>query len=590
MSSETLVNTVNEQSVNLFDRQEEPNEVSELVSSLVNEQDPKVQESNLVEQLSDPSESTGFIKNKKMQLPLTKYVPFDWDGYLIKTGTKAAPAACFFQNTDQFKNEFKPGYKLETNDPRNTSSICIATVIEVRGARLRLRLDGSDDRNDFWKICDSKELHPFEYSTKKGIKISPPMGFSQDLSRWPKFIEKMIQSAGEGLCTFAPESIFIEPPLEPKSNSFAKGQKIEAVDQRDPRFIYPATVRDVAEKQIQIGFDGYNQYGEYWCSFTSRDIFPVGWCNSTGHELQCPGNLPDKPPTVLVSKIPKVQSSPSKETNQKISSNKKKRQISQISEAHNKHLNSSSKISSHIKTSSSSHLHEKRPKKSKKSELQDSSLKLDPSIEMNTNSSPQQHQTLQSTNAPTANITVYDWNINNVVDFLKKIDEGNSFSEYINLFKEQKIDGRALLKLNVDILVKHMNFKIGPAIKLIDQIDMLRQSSPPTPCTSSTSVTTQNETTPVTPTNKKPKTIYLIKNNQKIEVTEWTIDQVSDYIKYVGKESFADYAHKFKQNNIDGKTLISLDTQYLIENFQMKLGQATYLNAYLEKLRKVVPV
>lgn len=50
--------------------------------------------------------------------------------------------------------------KLEALDPRCVTSICIATVIHVQGSRLRVRLDGSDNQNDFWRLVDSNEIHP----------------------------------------------------------------------------------------------------------------------------------------------------------------------------------------------------------------------------------------------------------------------------------------------------------------------------------------------------------------------------------------------------------------------------------------------
>lgn len=57
-------------------------------------------------------------------------------------------------------NEFYPGVKLEAQDPRNLTSTCIATVVAVIGPRLRLRLDGSDNKNDFWRLVDSTDIHP----------------------------------------------------------------------------------------------------------------------------------------------------------------------------------------------------------------------------------------------------------------------------------------------------------------------------------------------------------------------------------------------------------------------------------------------
>jgi len=66
--------------------------------------------------------------------------------------------------------------KLEAVDPRNITSMCIATVIGVVGPRIRLRLDGGDNKNDFWRLVDSSELKPIGYTEKKGGMLQPPLG------------------------------------------------------------------------------------------------------------------------------------------------------------------------------------------------------------------------------------------------------------------------------------------------------------------------------------------------------------------------------------------------------------------------------
>lgn len=73
-------------------------------------------------------------------------------------------------------NEFKAGMKLEAQDPRNTTSTCIATVVGLTGSRLRLRLDGSDNKNDFWRLVDSSEIQPIGSCEKNGGMLQPPLG------------------------------------------------------------------------------------------------------------------------------------------------------------------------------------------------------------------------------------------------------------------------------------------------------------------------------------------------------------------------------------------------------------------------------
>ena len=73
-------------------------------------------------------------------------------------------------------NKYKIGMKLEASDPRNLTSTCIATVVGMQGPRLRLRLDGSDNTNDFWRLVDSGDLHPIGYCEKNGGLLQPPLG------------------------------------------------------------------------------------------------------------------------------------------------------------------------------------------------------------------------------------------------------------------------------------------------------------------------------------------------------------------------------------------------------------------------------
>ena len=80
-------------------------------------------------------------------------------------------------------NDFKAGMKLEARDPRNSHSVCIATVMGMMGTRLRLRLDGSDNTNDFWRLVDSSDIQPIGTCERKGDMLQPPLG-ERLLSDW----------------------------------------------------------------------------------------------------------------------------------------------------------------------------------------------------------------------------------------------------------------------------------------------------------------------------------------------------------------------------------------------------------------------
>ncbi|XP_011311114.1 polycomb protein Scm isoform X2 [Fopius arisanus] len=225
---------------------------------------------------ASPSTSTGPFQYET-------YQTFDWEMYLKETDSTAAPAECFKQHAVPPSNEFKMGMKLEALDPRNLTSTCIASVVGVLGPRLRLRLDGSDNKNDFWRLVDSNEIHPIGHCEKSGGMLQPPLGFRMNASMWPMFLLKTLNGA-----EMAPAKVFKREPKTPRTNTFEIGQKLEAIDKKNPQLICTATIGGVRDDMIHITFDGWRGAFDYWCRYDSRDIFPAGWCFKSGHPLQPP--------------------------------------------------------------------------------------------------------------------------------------------------------------------------------------------------------------------------------------------------------------------------------------------------------------
>lgn len=203
---------------------------------------------------------------------------------LQETRSQPAPASCFKQAASPPVNDFKIGMKLEALDPRNFTSTCIASVVAVIGSRLRLRLDGSDNKNDFYRLVDSSDIHPIGHCEETGEMLQPPLGFRMNASSWRPFLQKTLAGA-----QMAPKEIFQKEPPTPKSNLFNIGQKLEAVDKKNPQLICCATVDAVKEDDIHVTFDGWRGAFDYWCRYDSRDIFPVGWCAQSCHPMQPPG-------------------------------------------------------------------------------------------------------------------------------------------------------------------------------------------------------------------------------------------------------------------------------------------------------------
>lgn len=72
------------------------------------------------------------------------------------------------------------------------------------------------------------------------------------------------------------------------------GQKLEAVDKKNPQLICCATVDAIKDNQIHVAFDGWRGAFDYWARYDSRDMFPVGWCARSCHPVQPPGNRNNK--------------------------------------------------------------------------------------------------------------------------------------------------------------------------------------------------------------------------------------------------------------------------------------------------------
>ena len=80
-------------------------------------------------------------------------------------------------------------------------------------------------------------------------------------------------------------SIFLFQRAPP---GFKVNQKLEAVDKRNPSMVRAATVAEVNEYRLRIHFDGWDDIYDDWFEADSLDLYPVGWCEKTGHPFETP--------------------------------------------------------------------------------------------------------------------------------------------------------------------------------------------------------------------------------------------------------------------------------------------------------------
>lgn len=85
--------------------------------------------------------------------------------------------------------------KLETIDPEHPHLYCVATVVERHGFRIRLHLDGVDERYDFWASAHSDTIFPPTWAARNGKKLSVPKGAFFEIIKMEEIIVHGNESA-----------------------------------------------------------------------------------------------------------------------------------------------------------------------------------------------------------------------------------------------------------------------------------------------------------------------------------------------------------------------------------------------------------
>jgi len=104
--------------------------------------------------------------------------------------------------------------------------------------------------------------------------------------------------------TLLDQNLFFHPSQKLIPHKFKVGMKVEAADLMDPRLICVATVSRVVGRLLKIHFDGWEDDFDQWMDARSPDIYPIGWCELTGHKLEPPrpAQVVPKPPPSKKSK------------------------------------------------------------------------------------------------------------------------------------------------------------------------------------------------------------------------------------------------------------------------------------------------
>ncbi|XP_053816661.1 MBT domain-containing protein 1 isoform X6 [Vidua chalybeata] len=177
---------------------------------------------------------------------------------------------------------FKEGMKLEAIDPLNLSAICVATIRKVLAdGYLMIGIDGSEaaDGSDwFCYHATSPSIFPVGFCEINMIELTPPRGYPKLPFKWFDYLRETDSIA-------APVKLFNK---EVPNHGFHVGMKLEAVDLMEPRLVCVATVTRIIHRLLRIHFDGWEDEYDQWVDCESPDLYPVGWCQLTGYQLQPP--------------------------------------------------------------------------------------------------------------------------------------------------------------------------------------------------------------------------------------------------------------------------------------------------------------
>ncbi|CAI5659525.1 lethal(3)malignant brain tumor-like protein 2 isoform X1 [Oreochromis niloticus] len=182
---------------------------------------------------------------------------------------------------------FEGGMKLEAIDPLNLGSICVATVHKVLfDGYLMVGIDGTISNNGSDWFCYHASSHgilPINFCKKNDIPLTVPPGYDAETFTWEKYLEETKAKA-------APVRLF---NADYPGHGFSPNMKLEAVDLMEPRLVCVATVKRCVGRLLLIHFDGWEDEFDQWVDHQSPDIYPVGWCELMGYQLQSPPGVAD---------------------------------------------------------------------------------------------------------------------------------------------------------------------------------------------------------------------------------------------------------------------------------------------------------
>ncbi|XP_055602714.1 lethal(3)malignant brain tumor-like protein 3 isoform X2 [Uranotaenia lowii] len=212
---------------------------------------------------------------------------FNWMEYLNKTRSTPASRDLFHHlKATTSNNRFEIGMCLEADDLKKSGKVCVASVSDKIDNRILVHFDGWDERYDYWVDIRSPYIHHINWHKENGYNITAPPDWNKADFDWAKYIRLKSRRICKAIIP-ADKSLFAtRDPFD-----FKTGMKLEVVDRKNQMLIRPATVVATDGYEIKVCFDGWPNFFSFWIEDDSSDIHPMNWCKRTTHPIEFPHNF-----------------------------------------------------------------------------------------------------------------------------------------------------------------------------------------------------------------------------------------------------------------------------------------------------------